>query len=111
MLRWRGTRMAKAKVTQTVPKNMSEIVNEINTRLADPAKVLARDDGSTGHKFGNETPLTNVNVPVARLLVLVEKKVNISLAMWANHSNTLDGWRRCKAHLACWAWSMRLSRY
>ena len=66
--------MAKAKVTQTVPKNMSEIVNEINTRLADPAKVLARDDGSTGHKFGNETPLTNVNVPVARLLVLVEKK-------------------------------------
>ena len=36
----------------------AEIVNEINTRLADPAKVFARDDGSTGHKFGNETPLT-----------------------------------------------------
>jgi hypothetical protein len=36
----------------------AEIVNEINTRLADPAKVFAREDGSTGHKFGNENPLT-----------------------------------------------------
>ena len=48
--------------------------------------------------------------PIARLLVLVEKKVNIRLAMWANHSNTLDGWRQVhgKAHVSK---QMRLSRY
>jgi len=101
--------MAKAKVTQTVPKNMSEIVNEINTRLADPAKVLARRQHRP--QIRQRDSADERQCTCSPVVGVGGKKVNISLAMWANHSNTLDGWRRCKAHLACWAWSMRLSRY
>ena len=36
----------------------AQIVNEINTRLSDPAKVYSASDGSTGHKFSNEQPMT-----------------------------------------------------